>query len=215
MRRRLDRDEEAGHEFDAINTLLLVVVLGLCILASYLIKKYRFYYVPESAATLLVGLLVGKVAKWITGNAQELNFLSFQPELFFFLLLPPIIFEAGYTLRRKHFFRNLGTIISYAVVGTLISTFIVGYLTFTIGRAGLIDIDTQNPMEALLFGADTKPPTGIRRRGSSVVGVPRRRRALAAVVASAVCAPCHAALPRPAPPSLVAAARAASNSSLF
>ena len=35
------------------------------------------------------------------------------------MLLPPIIFEAGYTLRRKNFFRNLGTITAYAVVGTL------------------------------------------------------------------------------------------------
>merc|ERR1719408_866686 len=89
----------------------------------------------------------------ITDSKEELRFLSFQPELFFFLLLPPIIFEAGYTLRRKHFFRNLGTIVSFAVVGTLVSTFVVGYLPFCIGRAGWIRIDTQNPMEALLFGA--------------------------------------------------------------
>ena len=48
-------DEETAHEFDALNTLLLVVILGLCVLSSYLIKKYKCYYVPESAATLLVG----------------------------------------------------------------------------------------------------------------------------------------------------------------
>jgi hypothetical protein len=28
--------------------------LGLCVLASYMIKKYKCYYIPESAATLLV-----------------------------------------------------------------------------------------------------------------------------------------------------------------
>ena len=171
--RRLEVDEEAGHEFDAINTLLLVVVLGLCILAAYLIKKYRFYYMPESAAALLVGLLVGGVARLITGNAEELHFLSFQPELFFFLLLPPIIFEAGYTLRRKHFFRNLGTIVSYAVIGTLISTFIVGYLTFEIGRAGWIRIDRQNPMEALLFGAliSAVDPVATLRRAPNLLSL--------------------------------------------
>lgn len=27
---------------------------GLCVLASYMIKKYKCYYIPESAATLLV-----------------------------------------------------------------------------------------------------------------------------------------------------------------
>ena len=150
--RRLEQDD-GEHEFHALNTLLLVVVLGLCILSAYLIKKYRFYFMPESSAALCVGLVVGGIARLITHSDEELNFLSFQPELFFFMLLPPIIFEAGYTLRRKNFFRNLGTITAYAVFGTVVSTFVVGYLTFACGKAGIIDIDGTNPMEALLFGA--------------------------------------------------------------
>ena len=152
MRRRLDEDD-GTHEFHALNTLLLVVVLGLCLLSAYLIKKYRFYFMPESSAALCVGLVVGGIARLITHSDEELDFLSFSPELFFFLLLPPIIFEAGYTLRRKNFFRNLGTITMYAVVGTLISTFVVGYFTYACARAGIVDVDATNPMEALLFGA--------------------------------------------------------------
>lgn len=62
--------------------------------------------------------------------------------------------EAGYSLRRKRFFDNIGAITLYAMIGTLTSTFIVGFLTFYSGRMGLIKgIDTTNPMEALLFGA--------------------------------------------------------------
>ena len=81
------------HEFHALNTLLLVVVLGLCILSAYLIKKYKvrkvggefrltlfpqFYYLPESAAALCVGLIVGGIARMITDSKEELKFLSFQ-----------------------------------------------------------------------------------------------------------------------------------------
>ena len=44
--RRLDEDD-GTHEFHALNTLLLVVVLGLCLLSAYLIKKYRFYFMPR------------------------------------------------------------------------------------------------------------------------------------------------------------------------
>jgi len=151
-RRRLEEDD-GTHEFHALNTLLLVVVLGLCILSAYLIKKYRFYFMPESSAALCVGLVVGGIARLITHSDEELDFLSFDPEMFFFMLLPPIIFEAGYTLRRKNFFRNLGTICLFAVIGTLVSTFVVGYLTYALARAGLVDVDATNPMEALLFGA--------------------------------------------------------------
>jgi len=148
-----EEDGEEEHEFVALNTLLLVVVLSLCILSAYLIKKHRFYFMPESSAALCVGLIVGGLARLMTSNEDELNFISFKPELFFFLLLPPIIFEAGYTLRRKNFFRNLGTIAAFAVFGTLISTFIVGYLTFACAKGGLIKVDGDDPMEALVFGS--------------------------------------------------------------
>ena len=77
-----------------------------------------------------------------------------EKEFFFFVLLPPIIFEAGYGLDRSLFFENIGAITIYAMFGTIISTFIVGYSTFYVARAGWVTgISTTNPMEALLFGA--------------------------------------------------------------
>jgi len=144
---------EARHEFASLNTLLLVVILGLCILSAYLIKQNSIYYLPESAAAILVGLLVGGLARAFFPSAEELQFLTFEPELFFFLLLPPIIFEAGYSLKKKDFFANFWTISLFAVFGTIVSTFVVGYLVYFVGLVGLVEIDTSSPMEALVFGA--------------------------------------------------------------
>lgn len=56
---------------------LQVVVLGLCILSAYLIKRNRFYYLPESAASILVGVVVGGMAKIFYPTKDELDFLSF------------------------------------------------------------------------------------------------------------------------------------------
>lgn len=144
---------EAAHEFGALNTLLLVVILGLCILSAYLIKQNSFYYLPESAAAIVVGMVVGGLAKVVYPSSEELSFLRFEPEMFFFLLLPPIIFEAAYSLKKKDFFANFWTISLYAVFGTIVSTFVIGYLVFWLGLAGVVDIDTTSPMEALVFGS--------------------------------------------------------------
>jgi sodium/hydrogen exchanger 8 len=51
-------DASNFHEFASLNTLLLVVVLLLCITSSYIIKQYKIYYLPESAASIIVGIYI-------------------------------------------------------------------------------------------------------------------------------------------------------------
>lgn len=85
---------------------------------------------------------------------ESFSTYQFSPEFFFFVLLPPIIFEAGYSLERKAFFQNIGAITLYAVFGTITSTLIVGYLTYYSAQQGWIrGISDTNPMESLLFGS--------------------------------------------------------------
>ena len=132
----------------------MCLTLIVCLFAAFQIKKHRVYYLPESAAALLVGVVIGGCARLFSDEDDTLEMLSFNPEVFFFLLLPPIIFEAGYTLRRKHFFANIVPIVAFAFIGTLISTFVVGGLVYAVGKAGITkNVDSENPVEALLFGA--------------------------------------------------------------
>ncbi len=78
---------------------------------------------------------------------------TFNPEIFFYVLLPPIIFYAGYCMRRKHFFDNLGAILAFALVGTVISTFIVGIVTYAFAQLFVGETIRIKFLDTLFFGA--------------------------------------------------------------
>ncbi|KAL8597910.1 hypothetical protein ACOMHN_063806 [Nucella lapillus] len=77
--------------------------------------------------------------------------VTFDPEIFFNVMLPVIIFEAGYSMKRKHFFRNFGAIMIYAIAGTTISCLVVGGILYGFTRF-MYDIDF-GLNDCFLFGA--------------------------------------------------------------
>ncbi|XP_053207171.1 sodium/hydrogen exchanger 9-like isoform X1 [Panonychus citri] len=76
---------------------------------------------------------------------------TFDPEIFFNIILPPIILNAGYSLKRRFFFRNLGAIMTYAFIGTTISCFVVAFILY--GLMLLIPKYGFSFADCLYFGA--------------------------------------------------------------
>ncbi|XP_041128467.1 sodium/hydrogen exchanger 7-like isoform X1 [Polyodon spathula] len=77
--------------------------------------------------------LKGEINSREIHNVEQNDMLrkvTFDPEVFFNILLPPIIFHAGYSLKKRHFFRNLGSILAYAFLGTALSCFVIGNLMY-------------------------------------------------------------------------------------
>uniref|UniRef100_A0A8P4GRV1 Sodium/hydrogen exchanger n=1 Tax=Dicentrarchus labrax TaxID=13489 RepID=A0A8P4GRV1_DICLA len=103
--------------------------------------------------------LKGEINSREIHNVEQNDMLrkvTFDPEVFFNILLPPIIFHAGYSLKKRHFFRNLGSIITYAFLGTAISCFVIGNLMY--GVVKLMQVvgqltDKFYYTDCLFFGA--------------------------------------------------------------
>lgn len=117
-----------------------LLVIGICIILVHLLIKFKLHFLPESVAVVSLGILMGGFIKII--EFQELaNWKEeemFRPNMFFLLLLPPIIFESGYSLHKGNFFQNIGSITLFAVIGTAISAFIVGGGIYFLGQAEVI-----------------------------------------------------------------------------
>ena len=68
---------EEEHEFDAISALVLNITIIGCLLLAYYVKKYQIYYLPESAGALLVGIIIGGIARLSTNRLELFEFVSF------------------------------------------------------------------------------------------------------------------------------------------
>lgn len=90
--------------------------------------------VPESALLIVLGLVLGGIV-WA---ANHIASFTLTPTVFFFYLLPPIVLDAGYFMPNRLFFSNLGTILLYAVVGTVWNAATTGLSLYGVYLSGLM-----------------------------------------------------------------------------
>ncbi|KAM7495917.1 hypothetical protein LguiA_020331 [Lonicera macranthoides] len=103
---------------------LFVALLCACIVIGHLLEENR--WMNESITALVIGLGTGIVILLTSGGTSS-RILEFNEEFFFIYLLPPIIFNAGFQVKKKQFFRNFMTIMLFGAIGTLISFGIISF----------------------------------------------------------------------------------------
>ena len=79
---------------------------------------------------MLLGLGMGAILFTADIQNYELN-----PDVFFLILLPPIILDAGYHMPNRAFFDNIGSILLFAILGTLCNTLLIGYSLVGVTKA--------------------------------------------------------------------------------
>ncbi|XP_069747194.1 sodium/hydrogen exchanger 2-like isoform X2 [Narcine bancroftii] len=106
-------------------------------------------YVPESCLLIIIGLLVGG----IIFGADERSPPVMNTDVFFLYLLPPIVLDAGYFMPGRLFFENIGTILWYAVVGTLWNVIGISLSLYGICQVQAFQLSDITLLHILLFGS--------------------------------------------------------------
>ncbi|CAA0815366.1 Sodium/hydrogen exchanger 2 [Striga hermonthica] len=105
-----------------VSITVFVTLLCACFVIGHLLEESR--WMNESITALIIGICTG-VLILLTSGGTSSHLLVFSEDLFFIYLLPPIIFNAGFQVKKKQFFRNFSTIMLFGAVGTLISFIII------------------------------------------------------------------------------------------
>lgn len=88
----------------------------------------------------------------VAGGETLQNLVSFDYQIFFNLLLPPIILSSGYELHQSNFFRNIGTILTFAFAGTFLSAMVIGIILWLYTRIPLDGLN-MSWVDAISVGA--------------------------------------------------------------
>ncbi|KAL0005739.1 hypothetical protein SO802_013300 [Lithocarpus litseifolius] len=134
---------------------LFVALLCACIVIGHLLEENR--WVNESITALVIGVCTGIVILLVSGGKSS-HLLVFSEDLFFIYLLPPIIFNAGFQVKKKRFFENFMTIILFGAVGTLISCGIISLGVIQIFKKmdiGSLDIGDYLAIGAIFAATDS------------------------------------------------------------
>ncbi|KAG8328795.1 sodium:proton antiporter activity protein [Homalodisca vitripennis] len=103
---------------------------------------------PESCLLIVVGVVIG-ILLYL---ASSVHISPLTPDTFFLYMLPPIILDAGYFMPNRLFFDHIGTILVFAVVGTVFNTLTIGVSLWFVGQTGIYGCETPL-LEMMLFSA--------------------------------------------------------------
>ncbi|XP_061714972.1 sodium/hydrogen exchanger 3 isoform X9 [Cydia pomonella] len=141
----------AAFEFHRVETPFLI---GLWIFFASL-AKIGFHMAPklsrmfpESCLLIFVGVLIGALLL----STHSVHVQPLTPDTFFLYMLPPIILDAGYFMPNRLFFDHLGTILLFAVVGTVFNTLTIGASLWACGQTGMFGCTTPL-LDMFLFSA--------------------------------------------------------------
>lgn len=108
-------------------SLSLFFLLTVSVFTYILSKKINF---PYTVLLLIIGLILVPLSE--IPELSFINHFKLTPDILFYVFLPILLFESSYNLNYRQLVKSWKSITLLAVVGLLISTFIVASLMYFI-----------------------------------------------------------------------------------
>uniref|UniRef100_A0A3B3SGU6 Sodium/hydrogen exchanger n=1 Tax=Paramormyrops kingsleyae TaxID=1676925 RepID=A0A3B3SGU6_9TELE len=124
------------------------------LLASFAKIGFNMYHkitiwIPESCLLISVGLVVGGIMYAVHGMPPAV----LTSNVFFLYMLPPIVLDSSYFMPTRPFFENVGTVLWFAVVGTLWNSLGIGVSLYGVCQIEALGLKDINLQENLLFAS--------------------------------------------------------------
>jgi len=123
---------------EILHVVLLLVLAGVLLSMSLEVLQHRYHitWLPGPATAVVIGSAIGLILRLSADEGDIPEEIGFSGTVFFLILLPIIIFQAGYSLRKREFFGQLFSILIFSIVGTVITAVTIGLILYGAGTAG-------------------------------------------------------------------------------
>lgn len=112
--------EEAGpgsEEILKLSSFVIFFLLALYTIAAAYIEAKGSAFLHETSVAIFFGMFIAGSA--ILFGMHEFNEkVRFSDDVFFYVILPPIVFSAGYNMKRRKFFQHFNYIALFGIAGT-------------------------------------------------------------------------------------------------
>lgn len=125
------------------------VILLLISLKGFNMYHKITIWIPESCLLISVGLVVGGIMYAV----HRMPPAVLTSNVFFLYMLPPIVLDSSYFMPTRPFFENVGTVLWFAVVGTLWNSLGIGVSLYGVCQIEALGLKDINLQENLLFAS--------------------------------------------------------------
>ena len=116
--------------------VIMIIIILYMIIGSWLEHRHSLIG-HESGIIILIGIAISFIASH-EGHEDFGKMMTFDPNFFFYFCLPPIVFAAGYNMKRKKFFENFTNILLFGLFGTLLQFSLFSIFTYIVCSADVL-----------------------------------------------------------------------------